>query len=65
MFVVHDGEQPTTTAFVDAIFDGQTTLDGVEAICVDELDTVSAIVARIVQTGPGRGDHTPLIASSG
>ena len=35
------GEQPTTTrrrmAFADAIFDGRTTLDGVEAIHVDEL----------------------------
>ena len=48
--VVHDGEQPTTTrrgmAFADAIFDGRTTLDGVEAIRVDELDAVSAILAR-------------------
>ena len=48
--VVHDGEQPTTTrrgmAFADAIFDGRTTLDGVEAIRVDELDAVAAILAR-------------------
>jgi xanthine dehydrogenase accessory factor len=47
---VHDGEQPTTTrrgmAFADAIFDGRTTLSGVEAIRVDELDAVSPILAR-------------------
>ena len=47
---VHDDERPTTTrrgmAFADAIFDGGTTLDGVEAIPVDELDAVSAILAR-------------------
>jgi xanthine dehydrogenase accessory factor len=50
LVVVHDGAQPTTTrrgmAFADAIFDGRTTLDGVEAIRVDELDAVSAILAR-------------------
>jgi xanthine dehydrogenase accessory factor len=48
--VAHDGEQPTTTrrgmAFADAIFDGRTILNGVEAIRVDELDAVSAILAR-------------------
>jgi len=33
-------------AFADAIFDGRTTLDGAEAIRVDELDAVSAILAR-------------------
>ena len=50
MVVTHDGERPTTTrrgmSFVDAIFNGQTTLDGVEAIRVDDLDAVSAIVVR-------------------
>ena len=44
---VHDGEQPTTTrrrmAFADAIFDGRTTLDGVEAIRVDASDAVSGM----------------------
>src|SRR5207249_8704405 len=48
--VVHDGEQPTITrrgmAFVDAIFDGRTTLDEVEAIRVDDLDALSTTVVR-------------------
>jgi xanthine dehydrogenase accessory factor len=48
--VVQDGRQPTTTrrgmAFADAIFDGRTTLDGVEAIRADESDAVLAILAR-------------------
>jgi len=50
--VIHDGEQPTTTrrsmAFADAIFDGRTTLDGVEAIRVDDPAAVPVILASKV-----------------
>ena len=47
---IHDDEQPTTTrrgmAFADAIFDGRATLDGVEAIRVDEPEAVPEILAK-------------------
>jgi hypothetical protein len=43
-------------AFADAIFDGRTTLDGVEAIRVDELDAASAVLARYTVVPVGAGD---------
>ncbi len=48
--VIHDGPQPTTTrrgmAFADAVFEGGTTLDGVDAIRVDNPDALPAILDR-------------------
>ncbi len=62
---VHDGEQPTTTrrgmAFADAIFDGRTVLDGVEAIRVDEPDAVPAILAHKTVVPVVTGDFTVVL----
>ncbi len=63
--VIHDDERPTITrrgmAFADAIFDGRTTLDGVEAIRVDELDGVPAILARSTAVPVVVGDFTVVL----
>ena len=65
MVVVHYGEQPTTTrrgmAFADAVFDARTTLDGVEAIRVDELDAVSAVLARHTVVPIVMGDFSVVL----
>jgi xanthine dehydrogenase accessory factor len=62
---VHDGEQPTTTrhgmAFADAIFDGRATLDGVEAIRVDDPDAVAAILASRIAVPVVVGDFTAVL----
>jgi xanthine dehydrogenase accessory factor len=62
---IHDGEQPTTTrrgmAFADAIFDSRTTLDGVEAIRVDDPDAVPAILASKIAVPVVVGDFTGVL----
>jgi xanthine dehydrogenase accessory factor len=63
--VIHDALQPTTTrrgmAFADAVFDGRTTLDGVEAIRVDELAAVPAVLAQKTAVAVVVGDFTALL----
>ncbi len=62
---VHDGEQPTTTrrgmVSADAIFDGRTPLDGVEAIRVDKPDVVPEIVGRKLAVSLVVGDFTAIL----
>jgi xanthine dehydrogenase accessory factor len=62
---VHDGEQPTTTrrgmAFADAIFDGRTSLDGVEAIRVANPEAVPAILATKVAVPVVVGDFAAVL----
>jgi len=47
--VIHDDPDPTTSrrgmAFVDAVFDGQAVLEGVRAVCIDDLEEVKRAVA--------------------
>jgi xanthine dehydrogenase accessory factor len=46
--VIHEDERPTTTrrgmAFADAVFDGRTTLAAVDAVRIDALDAVPAVL---------------------
>ena len=48
--VIHETRQPTTTrrgmAFADAVFDGETSLDGVKAIRINALDTIVSTLSR-------------------
>jgi len=48
--VMHDDPMPSTTrrgmAFADAVFDGQTVLDGVRAVRADTLEGVERALAR-------------------
>jgi len=47
--VIHDGPQPTTSrrlmAFTDAVFDGQAVLEGVQAVCADDLESINHALA--------------------
>jgi len=48
--VIHETRQPTTTrrgmAFADAVFDGETSLDGVKATRIDSLDAIVSTLSR-------------------
>ena len=51
--VIHDDPEPTTSrrgmAFTDAVFDGHAVLEGVRAVCIDDLEQVKrAVVAHEV-----------------
>ncbi len=48
-------------AFADAIFDGRTTLDGVEAIRVDDPEAVPAILASNIAVPVVVGDFTAVL----